>query len=259
MQKTKLKIYKIINANDTSKIGKCYDIIMLICIVLSLVPLAFKETDVVLWLFDKITLIAFIIDYILRWWTADIKRKDKSFKAYLAYPFTPMAIIDLLSILPSISIINNGFKALRLFRLARVLKIFKIFRLIRYSKNINILVDVLKASKNMLIIVTLFAVVYVIGTALLVFNVEPETFENFFDAMYWSTISLTTVGYGDIYLVSDIGRCVAMISSFIGVAIIALPASILTYELLAASQKRKEIKERKIQEKEKSLKTESKK
>lgn len=100
--------------------------------------------------------------------------------------------------------------------------------------------DVLKASKNMLIIVTLFAVLYVFGTALLVFNVEPDTFNDFFDALYWATISLTTVGYGDINLVSDIGRCVAMISSFIGVAIIAMPASILTYELLNASEKRKQ-------------------
>ena len=240
MKKAKRKIYRIINSDDTSNIGKFYDIFMLICIFLSLVPLAFKQSDIVLWLFDKITLLVFIIDYILRWWTADIKLKNKSFKSYLKYPITPMAIIDLLSILPSISIINNGFKALRLFRLARVLKIFKIFRLIRYSRNIKFLMNVLKASKNMLIIVTLFAVLYVFGTALLVFNVEPDTFNDFFDALYWATISLTTVGYGDINLVSDIGRCVAMISSFIGVAIIAMPASILTYELLNASEKRNE-------------------
>ncbi|MBR5950787.1 MAG: two pore domain potassium channel family protein, partial [Actinomycetaceae bacterium] len=67
---------------------------------------------------------------------------------------------------------------------------------------------------------------------LVIFNVEPETFPSFFDAIYWSVISLTTVGYGDLYPSSDIGRVVAMLSSFAGIAIVALPASIITAGLL---------------------------
>ncbi len=62
----------------------------------------------------------------------------------------------------------------------------------------------------------------------MIFNIEPQSFRNFFDAIYWATVSLTTVGYGDIYPVTDAGRIITMISSFVGIAIVALPAGIIT-------------------------------
>lgn len=69
---------------------------------------------------------------------------------------------------------------------------------------------------------------YVIISALIVFNVEPDTFGTFFDAIYWACVSLTTVGYGDIYPVTVVGRLVAMISSIFGISIVALPSGIIT-------------------------------
>ena len=72
------------------------------------------------------------------------------------------------------------------------------------------------------------AVAYILISALVIYNVEPESFETFFDAIYWATISLTTVGYGDIYPITTIGRIVTMISSAFGIAIIALPSGVIT-------------------------------
>lgn len=72
------------------------------------------------------------------------------------------------------------------------------------------------------------AVAYILISALVIYNVEPASFDTFFDAIYWATISLTTVGYGDIYPVSIIGRIVTMISSILGIAIIALPSGVIT-------------------------------
>ena len=72
------------------------------------------------------------------------------------------------------------------------------------------------------------AIAYILVSALVIYNVEPESFNTFFDAVYWATISLTTVGYGDIYPVSTIGRVVTMISSAFGIAIIALPSGVIT-------------------------------
>ena len=72
------------------------------------------------------------------------------------------------------------------------------------------------------------AFAYVLVSALIVFNVEPDSFNNYFDAVYWATVSLTTMGYGDIYPVTTAGRIVTMISSFMGIAIVALPAGIIT-------------------------------
>ena len=76
------------------------------------------------------------------------------------------------------------------------------------------------------------AILYILISALVILNVEPETFDSFFDAVYWATVSLTTVGYGDIYPVTVIGKIVTMISSFMGIAIVALPAGILTSGLM---------------------------
>ena len=69
---------------------------------------------------------------------------------------------------------------------------------------------------------------YIFLSALIMFSVEPASFDTFFDAIYWSVVTLTTVGYGDIYPVSDLGRVFSMISSFIGIAIVALPTGIIT-------------------------------
>ena len=81
------------------------------------------------------------------------------------------------------------------------------------------------------------AVAYILVSALVIYNVEPESFETFFDAIYWATISLTTVGYGDIYPVTTIGRIVTMISSAFGIAIIALPSGVITAGYLAEINK----------------------
>ena len=69
---------------------------------------------------------------------------------------------------------------------------------------------------------------YILISALIIFNVEGDSFETFFDAIYWATVSLTTVGYGDIYAVTTAGRIITMISSIFGIAIVALPAGIIT-------------------------------
>lgn len=139
-----------------------------------------------------------------------------------------MAIIDLLSILPSINMINKGFKALKTIRLIRTFRVLRIFKSFRYSKNIQIILQVGKNSKKALIAVLYLAIGYIFVCVLIIFNVEPDSFNTFFDAIYWATISLTTVGYGDIYPITTLGRIITMVSSFMGIAIVALPAGIIT-------------------------------
>lgn len=91
-----------------------------------------------------------------------------------------------------------------------------------------IMVAVIVASLVPLIAVGALAAGYILLSALVIFNVEPDSFETFFDAVYWATVSLTTMGYGDIYPVTTIGRAVTMVSSMFGIAIVALPAGIVT-------------------------------
>ena len=105
---------------------------------------------------------------------------------------------------------------------------FRSFKMFRYSKSIEIIVDVIRTQREPLVAVGSLAVGYVLISAVVIFNVEPDTFSSFFDAIYWATVSLTTMGYGDIYPVTTIGRVVTMLSSFVGIAIVALPSGIIT-------------------------------
>ena len=222
---TRKTLFQIIEPHQKENaIEKSYDVLMFLTIIVSLIPLTTKShTGIFMWL-DFVSTVIFIIDYILRLLTADYKL-EKGKLSFFLYPFTFLALADLLCILPSLFLLNNS---LRLFKILRMLRILRVFKFIRYSKNVQILTNVLKKQKDSLIIVGLLALGYIFISALIIFNVEPSTFPTFFDALYWATISLTTVGYGDIYAVSTTGKIITMISSFLGIAIVALPAGIIT-------------------------------
>ena len=231
------RIYTIIEkADEGDRASSIYDTVMIVLIVISLVPLAFKSDHLVFQILDKVAMIAFMIDYILRWMTADYHLDSKH--AAVLYPFTPMAMIDLLSILPSLTIINKGFKVLRVLRMIRALRVIRVFKALRYSKSFVIIGNVMRKSKDSLIAVCMLAGGYILVSALVIFNVEPDSFETFFDAIYWATVSLTTVGYGDIYPVTNVGRLITMISSVLGIAVVALPASIITAGYMSELEKK---------------------
>lgn len=219
----------IIEVSDgDDRLSSVYDSLMLALIILSLIPLAFKDDFFVINIIDKICAGVFILDYILRLSTADYKFGKRSVSSFIRYPFSFMAIIDLVSILPSISVLNSGFKVLRVMRMMRALRVFRVFKTFRYSKSVRIIVNVFRRSKEPLIAVCTLAGAYILVSALVIFNVEPDSFDTFFDAIYWATVSLTTMGYGDIYPVTTAGRIITMISSIFGIAIVALPAGIIT-------------------------------
>ena len=227
MQTIRKRIFEIIEADSgTDLAGEIYDVFMMVIIVVSIIPLWTHRNLPVFNIIDKVTVTIFIIDYLLRLLTADFKL-ERGKVSFLVYPFTCMAIIDLLAILPSLTIIADCYRLLRIFRLIKTFKVFRIFKVFRYSKSITMIINVFKRQKESLLVVCGFAIAYIIISALIIFNAEPETFETMFDAIYWATISLTTVGYGDIYAVSDVGRFITMISAFLGIAIVALPAGII--------------------------------
>lgn len=172
-------VFEVIElARDNDRVSAAFDYSIMAIFILSLVPLAFKETTPLFAVINYVTAACFIVDYILRLlWTL---WGDRSFKMF------------------------------------------------RYAKSIRIFVDVIKEQRVPLLAVCSLAIGYVLIAALIVLNVESDTFANFFKALYWATVSLTTAGYGDIYLVTTAGRIVTMLSSFVGIAIVALPAGIIT-------------------------------
>ena len=234
------KIYRVLEPSKENHdiASKVYDFFMIVVIIISIIPLAFKEQYSLFDIIEYITVSIFIVDYLLRWITADLKL-NKNFLSFIIYPITPMAIIDLVSILPSLTVLHSGFKLLKLFRLMRALRVFRTFKFLRYSKSFTIITNVLKKEKKTLAAVATMAIAYILISALVIYNVEPDSFNNLFDAIYWATVSLTTVGYGDIYPVTTIGRIVTMISSVFGIAIIALPSGVITAGYLSEVNKQK--------------------
>ena len=236
---TRKSIYNIVYGQGSSRhisASRIYNWYMLVMIIASIIPLMFVNEYPVFRTINLVTVTAFIIDYILRWSTADIKLK-RHWTSFIVYPFTPAAIIDLLSILPGLNVISPEFK---IFRLSRVLRIVNVLKFLRYSSKISMFMRVLSKEKHVLLTVLMLALFYIFLTALIMFNAEPhinpatgkETFHSFFDAIYWAAVTLTTVGYGDICPVTDLGRIVAMLSSLFGVAIIALPSGVITASYL---------------------------
>ena len=235
---TRRQIFDIIETESHSFSSRLYDWTMLFFIIISLIPLAFREQTTLFEVLDKVSVSVFIIDYLLRWTTADMRcSKQPRWKAFLLYPFTPFAIIDLLSIIPSFTFINRDLK---LFRITRLLKILRVARFVRYSSNIQLLLKVLHKERHILLTVFFIALSYIFITVLIMFNTEESAmFTDFFDALYWATTTLTTVGYGDIYPATDLGRIISMFSALFGVAVIALPSGVITAGYLEELKERK--------------------
>ena len=245
--KNRQKIADIIDRQShTDRIGTAYDWFMVLAILVSLLPLMFMKPHKVFWYTELDSALVFIIDYLLRWGTADIRNNNRK-TAFLTYPFSFMAIIDLLSILLAITLINPAFKLFRFIRLLRLTRVLKMFGI---SNKVRLFMSILYKERQVLSSVLFLALLYIFVTALILFNVEPHinpytgqpTFRSFFDALYWVTVTLTTVGYGDMCPATDIGRFVSMLSSLFGIAVIALPSSVITASYLDELRKGRHFK-----------------
>ncbi|MCQ2561234.1 MAG: ion transporter [Clostridia bacterium] len=232
------RLFEIIEKSDAGDVtSTMYDAVIIVMVFLSLVPMVFKQEIPAFLVTDKIAGAIFIADYLLRFATADYKYGEHTVYSFFRYPFGAMAIMDLLSIIPVLAYLSESLHFLNMLRICRALRITKIFR---YSKTIMTLSDVLKESKRALFAVAVLAISYILVCALIVFNAEPDSFNNFFDAVYWSTVLLTTVGFGDIVPVTAIGRFIAMASSIFGIAIVALPSGIITAGYMQVINEQKE-------------------
>lgn len=226
-------ISDLVEPGKPGSLSQIYDCVMFVAIVMGTVPLLFREYRPVFLYFDIFSSVIYIVDYLLRWTTCDFRSDRPRWKAFLLYPFKPMAILDLLSILPTFEMVSSSY---RLAKSARLLKIFRFSKIIHYVGPLEIFITVIKKQWKLLFAVALVALFDILITAIIMFQTEQEIdpvtgeyiFKTFYDAFYWSAITLTTVGYGDLSPVSNIGKTLSIISSLIGIGVIAMPSSIIT-------------------------------
>ena len=143
------RLYEIVTASGSDdRVSSGYDAFMIVLIVISLVPLAFKDETPFLSALDKTCACVFVLDYLARWMTADYKYGSRSVLSFVRYPFSFMAVIDLLSVLPSFTVMNSCFKVLRMARMFRALRVLRVLKAARYSRSLQIILRVFRRSRE---------------------------------------------------------------------------------------------------------------
>ena len=181
---------------------------------------------------EAVTVAFFAVDYILRLWTAPFLRpKLSERKALVKYIFSFNGIVDLLSFLPYYLPVffPSGAVAFRMFR---VMRIFRLFRINAYYDSLNIITEVIASKSQQLFSSVFIILVLMLASSLCLYSLEnvaqPEVFTNAFSGIWWAASTLLTVGYGDIYPITTAGQIFAIIITFLGVGMVAIPTGIIS-------------------------------
>ncbi|MEO7394152.1 MAG: ion transporter [Chitinophagaceae bacterium] len=200
--------------------------------------------------FDLVSAIIFTIEYVMRVWSSNHEEKYKhSVWGRLKYMLSPGAIIDLVAILPFFLLLFFGLGIdLREVRMLRLLRVLRLFRLTAYTKSASIILNVFKKRMNELMLSFVLAIFLIIISSCIIYFAEhlhPENKERFTSipaTLWWSVVTLTTTGYGDMVPMTDIGKLMAGVIMLIGVAFFAIPAGIITAGFLEESRKTRKAK-----------------
>lgn len=244
----KEKIFNIIQIGDKSnKISRAFDIFITIIIVGNII-VTFLETFDQLSSFsglfkivEIVTVFVFCVEYILRIWTANYLYQEVTagharFKFLISFD----GIVDLLTIIPAFFL--SGFV---IFRMLRVARIFHLFRLNAKYDSFNVITTVLYEKRNQIISSVFIVLILMLASSLCMYSVEheaqPAVFRNAFSGIWWSMSTLLTVGYGDIYPITTLGRIMAICIAYLGVGAVAILTGIISAGFVEQYQRKSSI------------------
>lgn len=222
---------------DDPKLEKAFNAAMLILIALNVLAVIF-ETVEPLYLkhktlfdgFEVFSVIIFTVEYILRIWSCTVQEGYRSpITGRFKFALRPMQLIDVLAILPFyLPFIGLD---LRFIRVVRLFRLFRLFKVGRYSQSLATILRVIKAKKEELTITLFTGLVLLIFSSILMYLIEhqaqPDRFSSIPESMWWGAVTLTTVGYGDIYPITTLGKILGVFISILGIGLFALPAGIV--------------------------------
>lgn len=239
MNALKTRIYNLIRDDDENDLSSnIFDGIIITLIIVNVI-LVIAQTfslpaavETVFYYIELVSVIIFTIEYVLRVWTSDLMRPEiRPLKARLRYIFSFMAIIDILSILPFYLPFLLPID-LRVLRILRVLRLFRVFKFNRYTTALSVIATVFKRKKSQLLSSIFVVLLLMVIAAVLMYNVEstaqPEAFSNAFSSLWWAVATLTTVGYGDIYPVTALGKLLSAVIALLGIGLVAVPTGIIS-------------------------------
>ena len=232
--KIKNYLQKIVEDNTTKK-GRYFDYVIQLLIVLSLVSFSIEtlpdlQDKLRVWLqyFEVFSVVIFSVEYLLRIWVS---------KKPFSYIFSFYGIIDILAILPFYLV---GFLDLRFLRAFRILRIFRALKVIRYNNAIQRFGVAFKLVKEEIVLFIACTIILIFITSAGIYYFEneaqPETFKSIFHSAWWSIVTLTTVGYGDVYPITLGGRIFTFFVLMIGVGLVTVPAGLVASALSKARE-----------------------
>ena len=240
INKWRKRMFEIVEvATPEDKASRAYDLLNMITIVINLiVSLAYTFETVrlkygrALITLEMITVVFFAMDYLLRLATAKFRYKRRSeIRAALKYILSASGIIDLLSFLPYWLPIffPSGAVAFRMFRIVRI---FRLFRINSYYDSLNVITEVITSKSQQIISSVFIIIVLMTASSLCMYSIEhdaqPHVFTNAFSGIWWAVSTLLTVGYGDIYPITDVGKIFSIVITFLGVGVVAIPTGIIS-------------------------------
>ncbi len=245
-------IFEIISKDDgNDRASRYFDLLIIALILLSVTSIVLESYDslagkyaFIFRGFELFSVIVFTVEYLFRIWTADLLYPDSAHPR-LKYVFSFMALIDLLAILPFyLPFISADMRYLRMIRLFRMFRLFRVFKLGRYIDALQTIVQVIRLSASQLIISLVMCSCVMLFSAIIMYTVEnpvqPSHFPNVVASLWWAICTLTTVGYGDVYPITPVGRFFAALISVVGIGIIAIPTGIIAAgfsEVISGKQK----------------------
>lgn len=234
------RLYGIVEVGAAGDwISRGYDILSTLIVLINL-------TSTILYTFDDmelrygallsaiegITAAFFALDYVARLASARFIRPNMTEgKALLRYVFSFTGIIDLLSFLPYYLPVffPAGVVAFRMFR---VVRIFRLFRINAYYDSLNVITQVISSKKQQLLSSVFIILVLMLASSLCMYSLEnaaqPDVFSNAFSGIWWSVSTLLTIGYGDIYPITTLGKIFSIFITFLGVGMVAIPTGIIS-------------------------------
>ena len=225
-------------AEEGNKISRRFDVFIMTLIVLNVVAVVTETVEALYTkykvyydFFEYFSVFVFTIEYIIRLWACTARPKySHPVWGRLRYMFSVEALIDLLAILPFYLPLFFDLD-LRVIRMLRLFRLLRIFKLGRYSVAFGMIIKVIeKRREELMITLTLVLVLMILSSSLMYYiehEVQPEAFTSIPATMWWSVATLTTVGYGDVYPVTPLGKVLAALIAILGIGIFALPAGIL--------------------------------
>jgi voltage-gated potassium channel len=251
-QKRIYEILEVATPGDFS--SRIFDVSIMSLIVLNVLATIIEtigeigiQQKQLFYLFEFFSVVIFTIEYLLRIWSCvQNPQFSHPIKGRIRFAFTAMPIIDLLAILPFYlpMIIPIDLRFLRILRLFRI---FRVFKMGRYFEAFQMIANVIKAKKEELFITVFMVMIMLIFASSLMYivenSVQPENFSSIPSAMWWGVATLTTVGYGDVYPITPLGRCLGAIISLLGIGLFALPTGFLASGFAEEVQKRRQQQE----------------